>query len=300
MATLNAQMLKPRTPPRADTTDDESEEESTDDESDEEVEEEDERAAADEAVEAISFCNGKLQLENVTAEDVFTLLHAGWTLTASAPIPGTYKVKPKAPPQSAPPPPSRPSTSAVAPKPMKRSTLTKSIKRVKSKTKSLLATIKSAAKGKAKSKGEKARKGQLQAPDQAESGPEPLPTVHEDPEGEQQATTSAAVPRRRATTSANSARRPPTELTEQAPPSLPFSPKSWMLHKAALKRKHGKRARDDEANVPPTPSSARSLMVKRLRNHMTDPPGANYPPPGSPRYRPTPKRLGEQYDRMKL
>jgi hypothetical protein len=181
MATLNAQMLKPRTPPRADTTEDESEEDSTDDESDEEAEEEDEQAAADEAVEAITFCNGKLQLENVTAEDVFTLLQAGWTLTASAPIPGTYKVQPRTAPPAARPPPRRPGTSANAPKPIKRSALNRSIKRVKSKTKSLFATLKAAAKGKSAAKGEKAKKGKEQAPERAEPRPEPLPTVHEDP-----------------------------------------------------------------------------------------------------------------------
>jgi hypothetical protein len=247
-------------------------------------------------VKAISFDrHGRLRLDRITPKDVIDLLHLGWTLTASGAIPGTAGGPAATGPTTS----SRPAPSTSAPRPrpppkMKRSALSKSIRHAKSKTKALFTTLKDAAKGKPKNtrSNTKSKNGNPEThTDTPPARETQLPPIQEEQADPTRPPAPCPGPSTRQPPRANSAR--------VVKPSLPFSPGSWLLHKRALKRARGKRNREEEEpGVPPTPSRARSLMAKRLKDHNSDPPGTRYPLPGEPRFRSTPKRLGERFERM--
>jgi transposase InsO family protein len=309
MATLNAQMLKPRAPTSAPATDSsdestEDEDDATDDENEEEATDLDPAETAEMDMEtptetnvkAISYnSNGGLRLDRITPRDVIDLLNLGWTLTASSAIPGTSGRKPTT--RAAPargPAPSTSGTQQQLPPKMKRSALSKSFKHAKSKTKALFSTLKDAAKGNKKGTTSKSKTKVKFSDTPTETDPlrqQPLPPISEDHAETAGPSAPPAAPPSRAPPRANSGKT--------VKPSLPFSPGSWLLHKKALKRSRAKRAREEEEpGVPPTPSRARSLMTKRLKDHNSDPPGTRHPLPGEPRFRSTPKRLGDRFDRM--
>ena len=288
MATLNAQMLKPRRQPTAATEPDSSDDDDSDNESDaDDHADTDGDATADAlTVEAITFTDGQLQTELITAEDVYTLLGLGWTLTANAPVVGSRTCVPRASIRASAPGPSIPQSGKKQNTKLARSMLTKSIRKAKAASKSLITTIKEAAKGKDKGKGKGKKSKQTMADDVDKPALPAIPEQEDDGDREWQ-DISPPQPRRdpRPGTACVDKRPPPRpeDLQRLSRPSLPFSPASWLTRKAALKRASGKRQREEDPTVLQTPASRRYLVNKRIKNFLSDPPGTKQPQPGTPR-----------------